>query len=69
MVYNAAEDIKFDKNLKSIRSLLEGNRGSFVFDPDSFKMAARSFDVESYRLSEDELIDFGKLASRLRAEF
>ena len=37
MVYDAGEDLKFDRTLKVIRKELEHNRGQFVFDPADFK--------------------------------
>ena len=69
MVYQAAEDLKFDKTLKTIRKELEQDRGSFVFDPDDFKEEAATFDVESYRLPKEGLLEYGRLATRLRKQF
>ena len=46
MVYNAAEDLKFDRTLKVIRKEMTHQRGQFVFDPDDFKEAALSFNEE-----------------------
>ena len=37
MVYQAAEDLKFDKTLKTMRKELDHERGKFIFDPDDFK--------------------------------
>jgi hypothetical protein len=37
MVYDGMADLKFDKNLKTIRKELTVDTGGFVFDPDSFK--------------------------------
>ena len=66
MVFDAAEDLKFDKTLKTIRKEMDSDRGQFVFDPDDFKEAAKSFEVESYRLPEEGLLEYGKLATQLR---
>ena len=69
MVYEAAEDLKFDKTLKTIRNELDHSRGQFVFDPDDFKEVAHTFEVESYRLPREGLLEYGKLTTRLRKEF
>ena len=69
MVFDAAEDLKFDKTLKTIRKEMDADRGQFVFDPDDFKEAAKSFEVESYRLPEEGLLEYGKLATQLRRQF
>ena len=69
MVFDAAEDLKFDKTLKTIRKEMDSDRGQFVFDPDDFKEAAKSFEVESYRLPEEGLLEYGKLATQLRQGF
>ena len=37
--------------------------GEFVFDPDSLKEEAKTFSVEGSRLSQDELLEYGKLAT------
>ena len=50
MVYGTAEDLKFDRTLKTIRREMDHNRGEFVFDPDHFKDEAKTFDVESFQL-------------------
>ena len=69
MVYQTAEDLKFDKTIKTIRNELDHNRGEFVFDPDQFKEVAQNFDVESYRLPEAGLLEYAKVTTRLRKEF
>ena len=69
MVYKAAEDLKFDKSLKTIRKEMDSDRGQFVFDPDDFKDVAKGFEVESYRLPEEGLLEYGKLATKLRRQF
>ena len=66
MVYNAEEDLKFDRTLKVIRKELDRRRGQFIFDPNDFKELASSFDEESYRLPSEGLLEYAKLASRLR---
>ena len=66
MVYNAEEDLKFDRTLKVIRKELDYRRGHFVFDPSDFKEQAASFDEGSYKLLTEGLLEYAKLASRLR---
>ena len=66
MVYNAVEDLKFDRNLKVIRKEMDHQLGHFFFDPEDFKDIAASFDEESYRLPTEGLLEYAKLASKLR---
>ena len=65
MVYDAGEDLKFDRSLKVIRKEMEHNRGQFIFDPADFKDTAASFDEESYRLSKDGLLEYAAIATKL----
>ena len=69
LVYDSEKDHKFDKNLRVIRKELEHNRGQFVFDPEQFKDIAKTFDVESYRLPEEGLKEYAKMATNLRKRF
>ena len=63
MVYDGTKDLAFDKNLKVIRKQAKVDGGEFVFDPDSLKEEAKTFSVEGSRLSQDELLEYGKLAT------
>jgi len=38
----------------------------FIFDPDDFKGQAQALAVESYRLPEEGLREYAKLATQLR---
>ena len=69
MVYEAEKDNQFDKNLRVIRKELEHDRGQFVFDPDQYKNIAKQFEVESYRLPKEGLLEYARLASRIRSQF
>ena len=69
MVYDGTKDLAFDKNLKVIRKQAAVDGGEFLFDPSSFKEEARTFSIESSKLSQEELLKFGKLATELRARF
>lgn len=66
MVYNGEEDVRFDKNLKAIRKEVSQANGTFVFDPEDFKEDAKSFSVEAYRLPEEGLLEYARLATNLR---
>ena len=66
MVYESLKDLQFDKNQKTLRKELNHSRGEFTFDPDDFKETAKTFTVESFRLPEDGLLEYAKLATRLR---
>ena len=68
-VYNAEEDLKFDRNLKMIRKELEHARGEFTFDPADFKEVAAGFNEDAYRLPEQGLLEYARLASKLRQQF
>ena len=48
---------------------MDSDRGEFVFDPDDFKDIASTFEVESYRLPEEGLLEYAKLATKLRRQF
>ena len=68
-LYDGDKDLVWDKNLKTIRKEATRGGGEFVFDPDSLREEAKGFTVEAYRLGQDELLEYGKLATRLRAAF
>ncbi len=40
-----------------------------MFDPDDFKNEANVFTVDAYRLPEQGLLEYAKLATRLREQF
>ena len=69
MVYDATEDLRFDKNLKVIRKEVSQSGGKFLFDPEDFKVDAKSFRVAEYKLSEEGLLEYARLATRLRTQF
>ena len=48
---------------------MDQSRGEFVFDPEDFKEVAKSFEEESYRLPEEGLLEYAKLATKLRRQF
>ena len=60
MVYDAMEDMRFDRNLKTIRKEIAQPRGQFVFDPEDFKEDAKSFTVEAYKLPEEGLLEYAR---------
>ena len=66
LVYEAQKDLKFDKNVKVIRKEIRNEGGQFIFDPDDFKEQAANFKVEEYRLPEDGLREYARLATKLR---
>ena len=69
MVYDGDKDLNWDKHLKVIRRQASVAGGEFVFDPDSLREEARAFRLDAYRLSQEELLAYGKLASSLRQGF
>ena len=68
-VYNAEEDLKFDRNLKMIRKELEHARGEFTFDPADFKDVADGFSEQAYMLSKEGLLEYASVATSLRKQF
>ena len=69
MVFDASKDLKFDRNVKALRSELTHNRGTFAFDPSDFNGQSQNFTIEGYRLTEEGLKEYGKLATQLRRRF
>lgn len=67
MLYDGKKDLQFDKNLKVIRNESNQERGSFIFDPEDFREEAKGFTVDAYRLPEEGLLEYAKLATRLKA--
>ena len=61
--YNAEEDLKFDRKLKTIRKELDQARGEFTFDPGDFKDVAGGFTEEAYRLPEQGLLEYARVAT------
>ena len=51
MVYDGTKDLAWDKNLKVIRKEANVQGGEFVFDPDSLKEEAKTFKLETHRIS------------------
>ena len=51
MVYDGTKDLRFDRDLKTIRKEASVQGGEFVFDPDSLKEEAKTFKLETSRLS------------------
>ena len=66
MVFDSEKDLQFDKSQKILRAELNHNRGTFIFDPDDFKGQAQSMTVESFRLPQEGLLEYAKLATQLR---
>ena len=69
MVFDGGKDLHYDKTLKTIRKQTTVFGGEFIFDPDSLKEEAKAYRVETSRLSEEELRDYAKLATKLRVKF
>ena len=51
MVFDGTKDLRFDRDLKTIRKEASVQGGEFVFDPDSLKEEAKTFKLETSRLS------------------
>ena len=52
-----------------IRKELEHSRGEFTFDPSDFKEVADGFNEEAYRLPEEGLLEYARVATSLRKQF
>ena len=68
-IYEANRDLKFDKSVAQVRKELRGAAGQFIFDPVDFKDQAAGFRVEEYKLPEDGLREYARIATRLRQQF
>ena len=66
MVYEANKDLKFDKGLSQVRRELGVTGGQFIFDPADFKDQAAGFRVKDYTLSDEGLLEYGRIATKLR---
>ena len=69
MVYEANKDLKFDKGLSQVRRELGVAGGQFIFDPADFKDQAAGFRVKDYEISDEGLLEYGRVATKLRQQF
>ena len=68
MVYDSVTDMKNDKNLKVIRKEISQTKGAVLFDPDLFKKDLELFQTTINPLDEEQLIEYGKIASDIRRQ-
>ena len=65
-IYDVEEDLKADKSLKQVRKQAVRERGELLFDPEDFREQADQLRVDDYKLGEDQLFAYAKLATTIR---
>ena len=67
-IYDVEEDLKADNSLKAIRKGAVRELGEMLFDPADFKDQADQLRVNDYKLDEDQLLAYAKLATTIRQQ-
>ena len=67
-IYDVEEDLKADKSLRAIRKGAVRELGEMLFDPEDFKDQADQLRVNDYKLDEDQLFAYAKLATTIRQQ-
>jgi hypothetical protein len=67
-IFNLGPDLLLDQSLRDSLSQLAEPRGQLLFSPLEIKQKQLDLRLSSHRLSEDELINFAKVASKIRRE-
>ena len=65
-IYDVEEDLKADKSLKQVRKQAAREPGQMLFDPEDFREQADQLRVDDYKLGEDQLFAYAKLATTIR---
>lgn len=68
MVYDSVADMQNDKNLKVIRKEISQTKGAILFDPDLYKKDLELFQIATNPLDEEQLIEYGRIASDIRRQ-
>ena len=55
-VFDVSNDLKWDKNLQSIRKGTAKDIGEIIFDPDVYKQENLPLDIDTHRLDEEMLL-------------
>ena len=62
-------DIQSDKSMFSARQHISNEKGVAYFVPDDYKKKNFDFSLEKNRLSDDELLVYGEMATDIRRHF
>ena len=68
-VFDITADLEKDKVLKRIREGAARGSNEVVFDPESWKGREAALKMDQQRLADDDLYEFGKLATETRKVF
>ena len=60
------QDLQSDMTLKMIRKSAVHELGVLMFDPEVFNDQKSQLTIARYRLGRDQLLDYAKMASRIR---
>jgi hypothetical protein len=64
--YNIYSDLAFFKAIKATSPPIEMQQWSLVFDPSSLKKTIKSWNLADHMLSQDQLLNYAKLATKIR---
>ena len=68
-VYDHKTDLEFSRSLNSIRKTVTHDKGKYLFDPQTFKGQEFGNSLEAHKLSEEDLIKYGMLVTKVREKF
>ena len=68
-VFDIEKDLETDKVLKRVREGAARERGTFLFDPDSWKGRDEELKFDEHQLAVDELRDYARVATEVRQKF
>ena len=66
--YNLQADMKRGYNFSYLRFNLPNDTDLMIFDPQSYKGKENLLTIDSQQLQQDELLAFGRLATKLRLQ-
>ena len=67
-VYDVEQDLQADKSLQQIRKGAVRDLGVVIFDPETFRDQTDQLTFDNYRLSEEQLLEYAKTATRIRSQ-
>ena len=66
--YNLQADMKRGYNFSNLRFNLLSDADLMIFDPQTFKGKENSLSISAQQLQQDEMLAFGRLATKLRLQ-
>ena len=67
-LYDLRKDLEQDRQLKLIRQLTSSTNGRAIFDPDAYRNSDYNFNVDSHKLTEDQLREYAQIITQIRRE-